>query len=199
MKGDRVAQLMTSRPEYLVVFLATARIGALWLVLNPRYRLDELRYIVGDSSPRSSSRQARIGDRDYRPELETLAAEQASLAGKCCSEARDARSRAISSGSWPKGTRSPMTARGRDRRGCAGTQPSSSTPRAPPAAPKGAMISHHGLVHCSKVQGEQWRTREPVRILCNFPINHVACTGDIRRGCWSPAAPSSSWSRSTRR
>ena len=41
------------------------------------------------------------------------------------------------------------------------------------------MISHHGLVHCSKVQGEQWRTREPVRILCNFPINHVACTGDI--------------------
>jgi fatty-acyl-CoA synthase len=41
------------------------------------------------------------------------------------------------------------------------------------------MISHHGLVHCSKVQWERWRTREPLRILCNFPINHVACTGDV--------------------
>ena len=30
-RGDRVALLMTSRLEYLVIFLATARIGALWV------------------------------------------------------------------------------------------------------------------------------------------------------------------------
>ena len=43
-KGARVAMLSTSRPEYWTVFLATARIGAIWTGLNPRHRLDEYRY-----------------------------------------------------------------------------------------------------------------------------------------------------------
>jgi fatty-acyl-CoA synthase len=180
VKGDRVAQLMTSRPEYLVVFLATARIGALWLGLNPRYRLDELRYIVGDSRPALLFGQALIGDRDYQPELETLAAEQASLArvvllGGEGRSVEDDFARFIAVGKEISDERlaaateevAPMDA-------ALVVYTSGSTGR-----PKGALISHHGLVHCSKVQGEQWRTREPVRILCNFPINHVACTGDI--------------------
>src|SRR5688500_7022775 len=38
-KGDRVAMLTSPRPEYLIVFLALARIGAMWVGLNPKYRL----------------------------------------------------------------------------------------------------------------------------------------------------------------
>ena len=45
-KGDRVAMLSTPRPEYLVVFLATIRIGAVWTGLNPVHGLDEYRQVL---------------------------------------------------------------------------------------------------------------------------------------------------------
>jgi fatty-acyl-CoA synthase len=44
--------------------------------------------------------------------------------------------------------------------------------------PKGAMLPHRGLVKCSEVQAKIW-TADPLRILNNFPINHVGCVGDI--------------------
>lgn len=50
-QGDCVAVLSTPRCEAYVTFLAAARIGAMWLGLNPRYRLPELRYVVGDAKP----------------------------------------------------------------------------------------------------------------------------------------------------
>jgi acyl-CoA synthetase (AMP-forming)/AMP-acid ligase II len=171
---------MTSRPEYLVLFLATARIGALWVGLNPRYRLDELRYIVADCQPVLLLAQARIGERDYRQDLETVAVEvpsirRLSLLGDAGRPVDADLAELIAAGG--------NVARARLDAAIAAVDPldaalvvytSGSTGR-----PKGAMISHHGLVHCSTVQAEQWRTREPLRILCNFPINHVACTGDV--------------------
>src|SRR5690348_9728507 len=50
-KGDRVATLCTPSPDYFVIFLATASIGAIWVGLNPRYRLQELGYVVEDCEP----------------------------------------------------------------------------------------------------------------------------------------------------
>jgi fatty-acyl-CoA synthase len=44
--------------------------------------------------------------------------------------------------------------------------------------PKGAMLPHRGLVKCSEIQSRIW-TADPLRILNNFPINHVGCVGDI--------------------
>src|ERR1700735_1103956 len=41
-KGDRVATLQTPHPEYVIAFLGTASIGAIWLGLNPRYQMAEL-------------------------------------------------------------------------------------------------------------------------------------------------------------
>ncbi len=50
--GDRVATLCTPRPEYLVVYLASVRIGAIWMGLNPVQQLDEYRYLLSDSKPK---------------------------------------------------------------------------------------------------------------------------------------------------
>lgn len=40
--GDRVAHLGTSRPEFLISFLGTCRVGGIWQGLNPKYQRDEL-------------------------------------------------------------------------------------------------------------------------------------------------------------
>jgi len=180
VKGDRVALLMTPRPEYLVTFLATARIGAVWLGLNPRYQIDELRYIVGDASPTLLLGMGRIEERDYRPDLELLAKEQPSirrvvvLGGEGRAVEEDF-SRFVAEGSSVDVSRVATAGAAVEPMDAALiVYTSGSTGR-----PKGALLSHHGLAHCAKVQGERWPTREPIRILNNFPINHVACTGDI--------------------
>ena len=64
-RGDRVATLCTPHPDFYVTFLASASIGAMWLGLNPRYTLDELKYVVDDAQPSVLFARTRIGERDY--------------------------------------------------------------------------------------------------------------------------------------
>ncbi|HEY8014413.1 MAG TPA: AMP-binding protein, partial [Dongiaceae bacterium] len=73
--GDRIAMLSTPRPEYMVVFLASARIGAIWLGLNPVHRLAEHRQILGDSQPRLLFGFPQLRDRDHRQDLIDLTME----------------------------------------------------------------------------------------------------------------------------
>ena len=55
---DRIAVLATPRPESLCLFLAAARIGAMFTGLNLRFQYEELRYVVADSQPRLISPSA---------------------------------------------------------------------------------------------------------------------------------------------
>ena len=41
-KGDRIAMLSAARNEFLTTFLASGKIGAVWLGLSPKATLDEL-------------------------------------------------------------------------------------------------------------------------------------------------------------
>lgn len=50
-KGDRVALLSAARNEFLLSYMAAGKVGAMWLGLNPKFTLDELRYQIGDAQP----------------------------------------------------------------------------------------------------------------------------------------------------
>lgn len=50
-RGDRVAMVSMARNEFLVAFMAANKIGAVWLGLSPKFTLNELRYLIGDSQP----------------------------------------------------------------------------------------------------------------------------------------------------
>jgi fatty-acyl-CoA synthase len=50
-KGDRVALLMDNRPEWLLVCLAVAKLGAVLVPINIRYRLYELAYLLSHARP----------------------------------------------------------------------------------------------------------------------------------------------------
>ncbi len=50
-KGDHVALLMDNRPEWLLVCLAVAKIGAVVVPINTRYRLHELAYLLTHARP----------------------------------------------------------------------------------------------------------------------------------------------------
>ncbi|MDB5470123.1 MAG: malonyl-CoA synthase [Caulobacter sp.] len=49
--GDRVAVQVEKSPENLILYLATVRIGAVFLPLNTAYTLVELEYFIGDAEP----------------------------------------------------------------------------------------------------------------------------------------------------
>ncbi len=50
-KGDHIALLMDNRPEWLLICLAAAKVGAILVPINIRYRLHELAYLLTHARP----------------------------------------------------------------------------------------------------------------------------------------------------
>ena len=183
-KGDRVATLSPPHPEYFLIFLATSSIGAIWLGLNPRHKISEYRHNVGDCEPTLLFARTRIHDRDYRAELETLAAEVPSIQDVIVLSGDPPVSRGIDLESFVRrgaGVTPRELAAVRDEVRPEDTAlivyTSGSTGK-----PKGAMLPHHGLVKCSRVQLRYWNC-SPLRVLNYAPIDHVGCVGDISSFC----------------
>lgn len=180
--GDRVAMLAGPRPEFLEVFLATASLGAIWLGLNPRYRVAELRRVLADAEPSVlvvvPAAEPR-GDDLREADLRELIAGQPSIRTLVTPDP-------VGVGLPRRVSRSEYTARGAGRDLApirAARDPlaptllvytSGSTGR-----PKGALLTHRGLTRCAGVQAGHWDVAAGERVLCNLPINHVGCVGDL--------------------
>ncbi|HVK79242.1 MAG TPA: class I adenylate-forming enzyme family protein [Verrucomicrobiae bacterium] len=179
-RGDRVATLSTPHPDFLIAFLATASIGAIWVGLNPRYKLSELAYVLNDAEPRVLLARTRIEDRDYREDLTTLVGDCPSLQRVAIlnndplfegAEAYAAfvERGAVTSDDGLSGARAATG--GRDP--CMIVYTSGSTGR-----PKGALLCHEGICEFSRAQNALWPV-SPARILNYFPINHIGCVIDV--------------------
>jgi fatty-acyl-CoA synthase len=68
-RGDRLAIWLPNRPTWYIAQVACARIGAIVVALNPRYRAHELAYILGHSGASALLLTDRLGRVDF---LETL-------------------------------------------------------------------------------------------------------------------------------
>jgi fatty-acyl-CoA synthase len=66
-KGDRVAVLSLNRAEYITLFFATSRLGAILVPLNFRLAVNEFTYYLEDSRPK-----AFFFDKDHRPVVAEL-------------------------------------------------------------------------------------------------------------------------------
>ncbi len=177
--GDRVATLATPHPDFFIVFLAVSSIGAIWIGLNPRYRRDELEFVLTDSRPTLVFTRTRIGEREY-------AADIAGLQGTLPS------ARWIVLGGDPVVHDSipymDFIATAAQMNSVALAQARARVRAADPALiiytsgstgrPKGALLPHRGLALCCVVQHRYWSTAG-LRTLNFFPINHIGCVGDI--------------------
>ena len=181
-KGDRVATLCTPSPDYFICFLATASIGGIWVGLNPRYRLNELSYVVGDSQPVLLLARSVIDGRDYTPELETLAQGHSCIRQTVILDEHAGRipqdgiglSAFVAQGTSVSGdelTAARNACGGRDA--CMIVYTSGSTGR-----PKGALLHHQGIAEFSLEQNRAWPV-SPLRTLNYFPVNHIGCVVDI--------------------
>lgn len=175
-KGDRVAMLCTPRAEFLIAFLATAKIGAIWVGLNPRYSVREVEYVIGDADPRLLITLASAQEQSYQSYVDKLSADRASLsvvsigdamasttpldsfleAGNQCSD------ETLAAAVDAVGTLDPALI----------VYTSGST-----GSPKGAVLSHYGLTYGATMQTTHFKLDSPSLVVC-FPINHVASVAD---------------------
>ena len=72
--GDRVACLSTPHPDFLVSLMAVASIGAIWVGLNPRYRPNEMAYVLADAEPKAILARTKLDGRSYVDDLAALVA-----------------------------------------------------------------------------------------------------------------------------
>lgn len=176
-KGDRIAMLGSPRPEFWILLLATADIGAIWLGLHPRYQLPEFDHVIQQAQPKIVFGFAEIDGRDYTTELETLNQNHDCIEKIVFYDNPEtdfgakfdtfiSKATQIDDDKW-------LTARSQvstdDTAVIIFT--SGSTGR-----PKGAMIKHYGLVHCAHIELTRWPS-ENLRLLQNMPINHIANIG----------------------
>lgn len=176
-KGDRVCVLCTPRTEYWVLFLATTRIGAIWVGLNPKYKLDEMRYIVSDCEPKLLFALSAFDGREYADDVAALCQDVSSIKNVIAID--NELSDAMLFGDLPRlATSVPAESY---------TASVNSVKPGDPALivytsgttgnPKGAMLSHYGLTRGATMQTGHIDIDRPALVV-NFPINHVACVAD---------------------
>jgi len=178
VKGDRVATLDTPHPDFFVTFLAAASIGAIWIGLNPKYRLVEYRYVVADARPCLLFTRSRIDERDFTDDLMTLMNEFDCLETLVILNNDPVPDNAISFDDFCARSLD-MVALATVRGEVLGNDTAMIVyTSGTTGKPKGAMIPHCGLSRVAHVQLGYWDA-SPIRALNFLPINHIGCVGDI--------------------
>ncbi len=176
VKGDRIAMLSTSRPEFMALLIAATEIGAVWVGLHPRYRIAEFRHVTSESTPRMVFALPSIDGRRYDKELRTLR-EEFPLIERFVAIAGTFEG----AQPWPDFLASGKHtgARLAEAQACVNADDTAAIifTSGTTGTPKGAMIKHYGLIRGALVEHERWPSATGLRLLHNMPVNHIAGVG----------------------
>jgi acyl-CoA synthetase (AMP-forming)/AMP-acid ligase II len=178
-RGDRVATLTPPSHEYLISFLAAARIGAIWLGLNAKYKREELAYVLRDSEPCLLLAQLQIAGRDLTDDVRALWQATPSLKTVVTfDESGLERGMPLAHFLVAGESVSDETLR-RVRSEVLGTDPCLVVYTSGSTGPsKGALLAHAGIIHFCHHENRVWYSDRPSRV--NYlPINHAGCVVDM--------------------
>lgn len=176
-KGDVVAVLTTSRPEFLVALTAIHKAGAVYVGINPNYTPREQLHVVSDSRPVLLFSLASSGGRDYDGDIAALVAGVPSVTStyrldegpsQGCLASIDT---FIALGANVGDHKFPEIDR-MDPSTIVYTSGSS-------GAPKGAVLPHYGIAYGAHCDAREMGIEFP-RVLCNLPANHLGCIVDVQ-------------------
>jgi acyl-CoA synthetase (AMP-forming)/AMP-acid ligase II len=169
--GDVVATLAPPRGEFFIIFLATARIGAVWLGLNPKSTARELGHILEDAKPSLVFCINATHERDSRSELEALGIDPNQIVIMDDPDSFAAFRREGEGGDPGRLRLAVDAVRPEDPALIIYTSGTT-------GSPKGALLSQGGMARSFHTQACVADVRD-VRILNNLPINHIGSVGDV--------------------
>src|SRR5674476_863537 len=178
-KGDRIALLSAARNEFLLSYMAAGKVGAMWLGLNPKLTLDELRYQIGDAQPTVLIAVRTFLGKDLAETITALQREfkflkKVLIIGEPVQDSQSF---------WGFADRARPEFDAILVQRAAQIHPdddallmytSGSTGK-----PKGVVHTHASIVENIKVEVEKFYVDEDARCLLHFPINHVAADVEI--------------------
>ena len=173
--GDRVALLAAPQPEFVITYLAAASIGAVWQGLNPGYTERELAYVLQDARPTL----VLVAAPAHMPDTRATLRAALEIAGLADTLVIDLLVEADVGALRERADEIDMAGL-RARQDAVDTQDPAMIvyTSGTTGDPKGALIRHSGLVRLGLVQSGKWGLEQPV-VLCNLPINHIGCVGDL--------------------
>lgn len=164
--GDRVGMWASNCVEWVWLQVATARIGAVLVNVNPAYRAHELKFVLAKSRIKALFLHARDARADYLSILEEARrAQELSLANVV----------PLGSESWrqmmEKGTEPPALSVGPDN--IVNIQYTSGTT----GSPKGVLLTHRNIVNNAHLIGLNLKVTKEDRLCCPVPFYH--CFGCV--------------------
>lgn len=156
--GDRIAAQVEKSPENLMLFLATMRVGAVYLPLNTAYTAAELDYFIGDAEP-----TLVVCDPAKRAGLAAVAAARNAVLATLDATGRGSLMEAAA------GQPEAFADVARQEDDLAAILYTSGTT----GRSKGAMLSHRNLGSNADVLRAYWRFDENDLLLHALPLYHV--------------------------
>lgn len=156
-KGDRVAVAAPPGLTYYIALLATVRLGAIYVGINPRYTPSEIAHVTGLTEPSLCLIDTRL-DAALGPRI------AAAAPGLACHEVP-------APSALPGLSGAPVASRAGPDDVAVIVFTSGST-----GQPKGAALHHGGLIAAARAQSatsDVWPDGAQPRYLSNLPINHV--------------------------
>jgi acyl-CoA synthetase (AMP-forming)/AMP-acid ligase II len=175
--GDRFAVYAHPHADCLMTFLAGAYVGAIFVGLNPKHSVDELRHVMDDAQPKllfvfgsfdaehHEKLEALVGAIEGDPEV--VAGDPTNAPGGWTPFTDFTRERGVDDATLAAaraaiGPQDPVA--------MVYTSGSSGTP-------KGALLVNAPMMRSYAVQSERWYEERPVGV-AELPINHLGFVGD---------------------
>ncbi|KAA3613862.1 MAG: long-chain fatty acid--CoA ligase [Calditrichaeota bacterium] len=178
-RGDRIAFLAMAQNEFLTTYMAANKVGAVWLGLNPKFTLEELRYQISDSQPTVLIALRSFMGTDLSENIKQLQQEFSCI--KKVLVLGEAFAGTDNCATFVNQTRPSLAAALEKRTGQAQWSDrallmytSGSTGR-----PKGVVHTHKSIIENIKVEVREFNLTSKARALLHFPINHVAADVEI--------------------
>ncbi|MCR4316592.1 MAG: acyl--CoA ligase [Planctomycetes bacterium] len=174
--GDRVAMIAPPCNDFLVVYYGTVLAGGIFVGINPKMQIPELRFLISDCEPFLLACPGSFDGKDFGDALTAVRSEHNEL---LIVEAY---------------TRGELTDQGAcdlpavleaSKTNCAEFRPKTSDPAlivytsGTTGKPKGALLSHGNVIASISAETEAFEIGKNSRVLVHMPVSHIACSIEL--------------------